>query len=143
MNLNFELLAPECSMSVNFEAKWCAACPALCVASMCYPARHASECSGCPLPLSRLIVQSLPLVLVGGIGLVMAATCVLRLVQTRVLHMLPFGSLSQFSLGDVCVGILISGLFMMYFGESQWLRTGIGGVPTCFACKPCQRSRYH
>ncbi len=23
LNFNFELLAPECSLSVNFEAKWC------------------------------------------------------------------------------------------------------------------------
>ena len=23
VNFNFELLAPECSVSINFEAKWC------------------------------------------------------------------------------------------------------------------------
>ncbi len=23
LNFNFELLAPECSVSINFEAKWC------------------------------------------------------------------------------------------------------------------------
>ncbi len=69
----------------------------------------------------RLIVQSLPLILVGGIVVVMAATRVLQLVQTRVLHVLPFGALGQFSLLDVCVGILVSGLFMMYFGACRAL----------------------
>jgi hypothetical protein len=61
-------------------------------------------------------VQSLPLILVGGITIVMAATRVVQLVQRHVLHVFPFGSLGQFSLPDVCIGILVSGLFMMYFG---------------------------
>jgi hypothetical protein len=26
LNFNFELLAPECSVSLNFETKWCGAC---------------------------------------------------------------------------------------------------------------------
>ena len=64
-------------------------------------------------------MQSLPLILMGGIAVVMAATRVLQLVQTHVLHVLPFGALSQFSLGDVCEGILVSGSFMMYFGETK------------------------
>ncbi len=61
-------------------------------------------------------MQSLPLILVGGIAVVMIATRVVQLVQTHVLHVLPFGSLGQFSLLDVCTGILVSGLFMIYFG---------------------------
>jgi hypothetical protein len=65
----------------------------------------------------RMIVQSLPLMLVGGIAIVMTATRVLQLVQTHVLHVLPFGSLGHFSMRDVCAGIFVSGLFMMYFGE--------------------------
>jgi hypothetical protein len=56
--------------------------------------------------------------LIGGIGFVMMATRLLQLVQTNVLRTLPFGSLSNFSLVDVCVGVLVSGLFMLYLGES-------------------------
>ncbi len=61
-------------------------------------------------------MQALPVILVGCIIVVMAATRLVQLVQFRVLHVLPFGSLGQFSLVDVCVGILVSGMFMMYFG---------------------------
>jgi hypothetical protein len=70
----------------------------------------------CARHLCRFIVQSLPLILVGGIAIVMTATRGVQLVQRHVLHVLPFGSLGQFSLSDVCIGILVSGLFMMYFG---------------------------
>jgi hypothetical protein len=73
----------------------------------------------CLYRLHRFIVQSLPLILVGGIAIVMTATRVVQLVQTHVLHVIPFGSLGQFSLPDVCVGILVSGLFMMYFGGCE------------------------
>ncbi len=58
----------------------------------------------------------LPLTLASGIGVVMALTRALQWMQFRVLHKLPFGSLSQFNLKDVCLGILTSGLVMMYFG---------------------------
>jgi hypothetical protein len=122
VNFNFELLAPECSVSINFDAKWCGlspAGPALCAAYVTGLTRAHPH----PLlpavrfgRLCRFIVQSLPLILVGGIAVVVAATRVVQLVQTRVLHVIPFGSLGQFSLSDVCVGILVSGLFMMYFG---------------------------
>jgi hypothetical protein len=62
-------------------------------------------------------VQALPALLVGGILFVMGATRLLQFVQSRVFHVLPFGALGSLTLSDVCVGILISGLFMMYFGE--------------------------
>ncbi len=88
VNFNFELLAPECSVSLNFETKW-------------------------------YIVQSLPLILIGGICVVLSATWIIQQVQVRVLHTLPFGALRQVSLTDVCVGIAISGTFMLYFGESD------------------------
>jgi hypothetical protein len=68
--------------------------------------------------LCRLIVQSLPLMLVCGISIVVTATRLLQLVQTHVLHVLPFGSLGQLSILDVCAGIFVSGLFMMYFGAN-------------------------
>jgi hypothetical protein len=65
--------------------------------------------------------------LMGGIGFVMMATRLVQLVQTHVLRTLPFGSLSNFSLVDVCVGVLVSGLFMLYLGESMVFAL-------CFAC---------
>ncbi len=61
-------------------------------------------------------MQSLPLILVGGILLVMVATRGVQLVQFHVMHTLPFGALSQLNLVDTCLGVLVSGLFMMYFG---------------------------
>jgi hypothetical protein len=66
--------------------------------------------------MDRYIVQALPVMLVGGILVVMTATRCLQLVQSRVLHVLPFGALGSVTLSDICVGILISGLFMLYFG---------------------------
>jgi hypothetical protein len=33
LNFNFELLAPECSVTVNFETKWCACVVLVCVCS--------------------------------------------------------------------------------------------------------------
>jgi hypothetical protein len=69
-----------------------------------------------PVGIRRYVVQSLPLILLGGIAVVMAGTKVLQLVQSKVFHVLPFGALSATSLSDVCIGILISGLFMLYFG---------------------------
>jgi hypothetical protein len=74
------------------------------------------SCLSC-FHVNRLIVQSLPLVLMGGIVVVMLATRLVQLVQTHLMRMLPFGALSNFSLVDVCVGVLVSGLFMMYLGE--------------------------
>jgi hypothetical protein len=52
---------------------------------------------------------------------VLLATRVLQLVQTHILHVLPFGSVGQFSLRDACAGIFVSGLFMMYFGACDGL----------------------
>lgn len=43
----------------------------------------------------------------------------MQLFQEHVLHMLPFGALSKFNVVDTCVGILISGSFMLYFGTSS------------------------
>ena len=86
LNFNFELLAPECSVSLNFEAKW-------------------------------YVIQSLPLILVLGVALVMAVTRAVQLTQRYVFRTLPFGSLSKLSLVDSCVGILVSGVFMLYFGR--------------------------
>ena len=86
INFNFELLAPECSVTLNYEAKW-------------------------------YIVESLPAILVGSVGVVIVSTRLLQWGQRRVLGRLPFGALSTLNLIDVCIGIFISGLFMLYFGK--------------------------
>ena len=57
------------------------------------------------------------LILLVGIVVVMAVTRAIQLAQQHVFHTLPFGALSKLSLTDVCIGIFISGLFMLYFGE--------------------------
>jgi hypothetical protein len=80
--------------------------PLACFAALC----------AVPLPL-RYIVQALPVLLVSGILVVMSLTRCIQIVQQRVFHVLPFGALGSMTLSDICVGILISGLFMLYFGE--------------------------
>ncbi len=72
-------------------------------------------------------MQSLPIILVSAVLLVMGATRVVQAVQSHVLHVLPVGALSTTSLSDTCVGILISGVFMMYFGGCS-LRGNSWGV---------------
>ena len=62
------------------------------------------------------MIQALPLMLVGGVGLALVGTRLLQLVQSRVFHVVPFGLLSKFSIQDASVGILVSGSFMLYFG---------------------------
>ncbi len=62
-------------------------------------------------------MQSLPLMLLAGVGLVLAAAKTLQFVQSRLLHRVSSLSLSKFNVVDVCVGILVSGSFMMYFGN--------------------------
>ena len=85
INFNFELLAPECSVSLDFETKF-------------------------------YVIQSLPFLLFFGICVVVCATRVLQWVQQKLLGRIPFGALSSLSLIDVCIGIFISGIFMLYFG---------------------------
>ncbi len=65
----------------------------------------------------RYVIQSLPLMLLGGVGLALVGTRLLQLVQSRVFHVVPFGLLSKFSIQNASVGILVSGSFMLYFGE--------------------------
>ncbi len=68
--------------------------------------------------LIRYVVQSLPLLLLGGVGLALVGTRVLQLVQSKVFHVIAFGQLTKFNTGDACMGILVSGSFMLYLGAS-------------------------
>lgn len=69
-----------------------------------------------PLVVCRMVIEGLPVLLIAVVVLVLLVTRSVQQFQSRVLHVLPFGALSNFSLGDACVGILVSGLFMLYFG---------------------------
>ena len=88
VNFNFDVLAPECSVELNFEEKW-------------------------------YIVQSLPVILFGSVGVVILGTRALQWVQRTLLGRLPFGALSALNLIDVCIGIIVSGMFMLYFGKPE------------------------
>jgi hypothetical protein len=49
-----------------------------------------------------------------AIATIVVATRLLQLFQSKVLHVLPFGSLAQVSLLDTCIGIFITGVFHLY-----------------------------
>ena len=83
-SFNLELLAPECSFSVNYEDKW-------------------------------LVTASLPALLFLAVATVLAATRLLQLVQRVVFHVLPFGATTDVNLHDVCIGVLITGSYYLYF----------------------------
>lgn len=91
-------------------------------------------------------MQSLPLILLGATYLVWVSTRALQLLQSRVFHVLPFGSMSPTSLSDTCVGIVISGVYMMYFGE-YWEPCGImlllslARRALCFCVSLCRHCR--
>ena len=103
VNFNFELLAPECSVSLNYEAKW-------------------------------YIVESLPVILLISVCVVIGATRALQWGERYFLGRLPFGALSTLNLIDVCIGIFISGLFMLYFGkpvQTLCFSHVLAAVPCC------------
>ena len=88
--------------------------------------RLASFCSvSLNYEMKWFIVQSLPVLLFCGTVVVIAATRLLQQVQVKVFHTLPFGAMSQVGLVDVCIGILISGIFMLYFGEDRDADAGV------------------
>ena len=104
-SFNLELLAPECSVSVNYEEKF-------------------------------YTIQALPFLLFLGIIIVIIATRTLQVVQVRLFHTLPFGALSAMSLVDVCIGIFISGIFMLYFGTWELCNEWEGGGATTLVRVP-------
>jgi len=62
-----------------------------------------------------MVTESLPLILLGAVGVVVLATRLLQLMQRVVFRVLPFGALGNLSLVDVCIGILITGSYYLYF----------------------------
>ncbi len=92
-SFNLEFLAPECSFSVNFEAKW-------------------------------LVTSSLPLLLVSAVAIILLCTRLLQQFQQRVLRMVPFGATAELNLTDLCIGILITGSYYLYFRTCRGFFTG-------------------
>ena len=86
-SFNLELLAPECSFSVNYAAKW-------------------------------LVTEALPLILVASVLVVLVGTRALQFMQRKVFKVVPFGAAGEMNLVDVCIGILISGSYYLYFRTS-------------------------
>ncbi len=86
-NFNLELLAPECSFKVTFEARW-------------------------------FVTQSLPLVLAASVIIVLLATRLLQWTQRRVFRVMPWGAVSDLDIVDVCIGILITGSYYLYFRKN-------------------------
>ena len=62
-----------------------------------------------------MVTQLLPVLLVAAVGVVLIATRVLQYVQRAVFHVLPFGAVGELNLVDICIGILISGSYYLYF----------------------------
>ena len=88
VNFNFELLAPDCTVSLNYEVKW-------------------------------YVVESLPGILLVSVCVVIGVTRTLQWAQRYFFGRLPFGALSTLNLIDVCIGVFISGLFMLYYGKTR------------------------
>ena len=62
-----------------------------------------------------LVTQSLPVLLFASVVIVLFATRALQWIQRKVFHVLPFGATGDINLVDVCIGILISGSYYLYF----------------------------
>ena len=90
-NFNVELVAPECSLSFNYSQKW-------------------------------FTIQALPLLMVGIPGTIVAAAIVVRYVQLncrsqRSVLLKPAASGDSIGLLiDSAIGVMITGLYYLYFG---------------------------
>ena len=65
----------------------------------------------------RYLTQSLPLLFVAAMAVVLGAVRCLQQVQARVFRVVPFGMMDNLTVANTCFGILLSGLFMLYFGK--------------------------
>jgi hypothetical protein len=66
-----------------------------------------------------LVTQCLPIILVLAVGVVLASTRLLQLLQRKVFKVVPFGAAGELNLVDVCIGILITGSYYLYFRTCQ------------------------
>ena len=78
-----------------------------------------------------MVTQALPLILMSAVVIVFILTRVLQFVQRKVFKVVPFGAAGDLNLVDVCIGVLITGSYYLYFctsarGESWGLRCCLG-----------------
>ena len=64
------------------------------------------------------MTASLPLILVAAVLIVVCMARLLQFIQSSIFHVLPFGATSDTTLTDVCIGILITGNYYLYFRKS-------------------------
>ncbi len=62
-----------------------------------------------------MVTASLPVLLLFSVGVVLLGTRLLQHVQRTVFKVLPFGAVAELNLLDVCIGILITGSYYLYF----------------------------
>ncbi len=80
------------------------------------------------------MTQALPLVLAVSIVTIVLATRLLQFLQRFVFHVVPFGATAQLSLVDASIGILITGVYHLYFGASRAVLTVSRLLCAAFRC---------
>jgi hypothetical protein len=78
-----------------------------------------------------MVTEALPLILLSAVVMVFILTRVLQFVQRKVFKVVPFGATGDLNLVDVCIGVLITGSYYLYFctsaqGELWGLRCCLG-----------------
>jgi hypothetical protein len=66
-----------------------------------------------------MVTQALPLILLSAVVVVFILTRVLQFVQRKLFKVVPFGAAGDLNLMDVCIGVLITGSYYLYFCTSE------------------------
>lgn len=86
-------------------------------------------CHACSFTVSYeskwLVTQGLPVILVLAVLAVLLITRTLQCLQRTVFRVVPFGATGDFNLLDVCIGVLITGSYYLYFRKCWGLRSSI------------------
>ncbi len=62
-------------------------------------------------------MQSLPVLLLAAVCVVLAVIKSLQHLQSRMFHVVPFGTVGRVSVVDVCASMLLGGFFLLYLGK--------------------------
>ena len=62
-----------------------------------------------------MVTEALPFILMFAVLIVLIGTRLLQFVQRKVFGVVPFGAAGELNLVDVCIGILITGNYYLYF----------------------------
>ena len=78
----------------------------------------APECSfTISYAMKWFVVESIPIMLILTVAVVLISARVFQLLQRLLLGRLPTGATSDVHLIDICLGIILTGLYYVYFGE--------------------------